>query len=318
VKVFDGPALYNLLVKHPYASSVFAQLANSIQPEWMFRDFSTLDWHSNDRCPMLSRPFEHIRVGPDSLPAAPIERWLGCPHCASARAFPLGLLVTVLVTALVLDPTGVDDSLCVNWPLLSARRRFCFDPFSMFPLRLSPLTSFWDPLRASLAEWVASIARRSHISATRLSFEPLYDALAAVTIPTTEAWLSGQSASLPCSSPGPGVVEQFADVFVVHPDLPAFCEGRPVQKIVDLFALSVPITPHAALVKVPASLVPQVCAAAEGSVRLDGVHDADMLRWAASLYLAAPSRTLSAALSAARRLRLGPPAAVERKLQRPA
>lgn len=316
VQVFDGPSLYDFLVKHPYASSVFAQLAPSIQPEWMFRDLSTFDWHANDRCPMLSRPFEHIRFAPDSLPAAPIERWLGCPHCEAARAFPLGRLVVVLLAALALDPTGVDDPLRVSWPLLAARRRFCFDPLSLFPFRLAPFTSFWDPLRASLVEWVASLAQRSTASAALLSPEPLYDALAAVTVPATEEWLLGGSVSLRPSSPG--VAERFADVFVVHPDLPAFCEGRPVQKIVDLFALAAPVAPHAALVRVPVSLVLQVCAAAEGSVRLEDVPDADTLRWAASLYLTAPSRTLPAALSAARRLRRGSLVAVEGELQRPA
>jgi hypothetical protein len=316
VNVVDGPSLYTAMVAHPYAASVFTQLAPSIQSEWMFRDLSTFDWHANDRCPMLSRPFEHIRFAPDSLPAAPFERWLGCPHCEAALALPLGRLVAVLLTALAIDPTGVDDPSCVNWPLLASRRRFCFDPLSIFPFRLGPSASFWDPLRTALAEWVVSLSQRSAESATFLSPEPLYDALAAVTMPTTEEWLLGHPVALRHSSPG--VAERFVDVFLVHPELPAFCEGRPVQKIVDLFALATPITAHAALVRVPTSLVPQVRAAADGSVPLDDVPDVDTLRWAASLYLTAPTRTLPTALSAARRLRRGPLIAVESKLQRPA
>lgn len=314
--IVDGPGLYDALVVHPYAASVFAQLAPSIQSEWMFRDLSTLDWHANDRCPRLSRPFEHIRFAPDSLPAAPFECWLGCSHCEAARAFPLGRLVVVLLAALALDPTGADDPACLSWPLLAARRRFCFDPLSLFPFRIGPSASFWDPLRTALAEWTASLARRSAAGAALLSPEPLYDALAAVTVPATEEWLLGRSVSLRSSSPG--VAERFVDVFLVHPELPAFCEGRPVQKIVDLFALAAPLAPHATLVKVPASLVLQVCAASEGYVCLDDVPDADTLRWAAALYLTAPARTLPAALAAARRLRRGPLLAVEGELQRPA
>lgn len=311
-----GPGLYDSLMSHPYAASVFAQLAPSMQSEWMFRDLSTLVWHANDRCPMLSRPFEHIRFAPDSLPAAPFARWLGCSHCDSALAFPLGRLVAVLLAALALDPTGVDDSLHISWPLLAARRRFCFDPLSLFPLRLGPSAAFWDPLRTALAEWTASLARRSAVAATLLSPEPLYDALAAVTVPATEEWLLGRSVSLHPSTPG--VAERFVDVFLVHPELPAFCEGRPVQRIVDLFTLTTPLAPHAALVKVPASLARQVCAASEGHARLDDTPDLDTLRWAAALYLAAPARTLPAALAAARRLRRGPLLAVESELQRPA
>jgi len=314
VNVVDGPGLYAAMVDHPYAGSVFTQLAPSIQPEWMFRDLSTLDWHANDRCPMLSRPFEHIRVAPDSLPPAPFERWLGCPHCEAARALPLGRLVIVLLTALALDPTGADDHACMNWPLLAARRRFCFDPISMFPFRPGPSASFWGPLRTALAEWAVSLSQRSAESATFLSPEPLYDALAAVTMPNTEEWLLGRPVALPRSSPG--VAERFVDVFLVHPELPAFCEGRPTQKIVDLFALAAPITAHAALVRVPSSLVPQVrAAAAEGSMPLDEVPDVDTLRWAASLFLTAPTRTLPAALSAARRLSRRPLVAVEGELQ---
>lgn len=314
VDVVDGPGLYAAMAAHPYAGSVFTQLAPSIQPEWMFRDLSTLDWHANDRCPMLSRPFEHVRFAPDALPAAPFKRWLVCPRCEAALAFPLGRLALVLLTALALDPTGTDDPSCMNWPLLAARQRFCFDPISMFPVRPGPSASFWDPLRTALAEWAVSLSQRSAESATVLSPEPLYDALAAVTMPNTEEWLLGRPAVMRrCSSSG--VAERFVDVFLVHPELPAFCEGRPVQKIVDLFALTRPITAHAALVRVPASLVPIVRAATEGSVPLDDVSDVDMLRWAASLYLTAPTRTLPAALSAARRLRRGPLVAVEGELQ---
>lgn len=310
-----GRDLYEHVLKHPYASAVLSQLAPAIKPEWMFRDLSTLNWHSDDRCPLLSRPFEHVQIAHDSLPVEMFERWMVCEHCEAARAFPVGRLVAVLLAALTVDPTGSDDQSFISWPLLAARRRFCFDPLSVCWPTARPFATFWDSMHAALSEWVVSISHRS--AAAVLSPEPLYDALAAVTMPTTEEWLSGRSKSLPGSSPG--ATEKFANVFLVHQDLHTFCMGTPPQRIVDLFSLSTPLEQNAVLVKVPACLAPHVRAAAvESSMVLDDSADADTLRWAASLYLTAPSRTLPAALSAAIRLRRGPPIAVEGELQRPA
>jgi len=287
-----------LLEEHPYAAGVYATISRGMPPQWMFRDLGSDKWHASDRCPLLRTPFEHCSISPSSLPSGQVSNWLDCPSCGAARAFPLGRLLAVLDHGLRADSAPLD------WPGLALRRRFVFDPFSGFQVRVSGGGSFWSSLNASLSEWLSATAHAASVAAVSLSSSPLYDALASITLPSTGSWLDG------CGSPprnsAPSRPEPDRAVFLVHEDLPAFCGGSSVQKVVDLFALTGALSPSAVLLKVPSSLTQIVRAAApEGSVVLSDPTDADTLRWAASLYLSAPSRTLAAAVSASHRLRRG-------------
>jgi len=289
------------LLAHPVLAEPFDRFLSSLPACWMMRDLSTGIWHASDRCRRLTTPFAHVQLSLTDLP----DHTRPCPTCSSWLAEPFGRALAVFASALLVDSQPLD------WPGLAARRRFILDPLASFDVRVNtqaPL-GFYDNLRLALEPILDSLAHIVALTAPQLDPAPLYDCLADPTSETTMAYLSRvhpyDTAPPPRSSVPSDLTgtETFLELFAVSGGLRLFCEGSPLQRVLDLFAARAQLTPTGLRLAVPVSLV-TVLKATKSTAFVEVLPEdsPDVLRFADRLFMTSPARGLASALSVARRL----------------
>lgn len=265
----------------------------------MYRSLLDDSWHADDRCPRLRTPFAHVHMDLSTLPGHKRP----CPACSSWLSAPLGKCVAVYASALLVGTQPLD------WPGLAARRRFMLDPLAAFTVRLAGSSRFFFGLRESLAPVLDAMRDAGRDAARTLDPAPLYDCISASGSqraleylthlrPTSAAILAPVVRRTPYDPSVP-----MAAVLVSSQNLPRFCEGSIVQRVVDLFHLRDPLTPTSTVVPVPRCLRPALSADhLTGSVEVSGLDRSDVLVMTDRLFAAAPGRGLPAALAAAQLL----------------
>lgn len=290
-----------------------AQLVNllrTLPPEPMVRSTKTRIWHAGPTCAAATGPLEEVALTLWSLP----EQQQYCTGCTSARAFPVGKMLTVFA-----DATAVFDT-PLHWAGIQERRRFAIDPLRSCKVRAASPT--WDEIRRLLEPHLEAELAAAARAAAELSRSPLHTALLAAAVLGDEPapqyadrlelqHLAGLNLHIPRSHM---VHRQLADlreagmatVFCVSPHAARLADGSDLERVVDLamFATNEHVDAYSAVFEMPrAALHLFESATTFTAVQVPSPEPAlATLAWASTLYRTAPQRGLAAALSAATRL----------------
>lgn len=280
----------------------------------MFKNPNDHVWHASDRCPVLTQPFEPVRFDLHSMQL--MER--PCTSCGSHRSLALGQALTVCGDALDVFEEPLD------WPGVSARRRFSLDPLRSFPVRLTPSAASWASILDLIDPWIAAEMALADTAAAALDPTPVIRALCASSLidpndtrPPNSRWLSPTELAAShirrdgsrrvrtdlhrqldlCMANSP------RRYLVVSAHLYEFAAGNHVERAVDLLTVHSRIGSTSATVLLPpvAALVIKENHSV-AITELLATDDLDVIRWAVEMFHAAPDRSLAAALAAARRL----------------
>jgi len=290
-----------------------AQLLNllrTLPPEPMVRSTKTRIWHAGPTCAAATGPLEDVSLTLWSLP----EQQQYCTGCTSARAFPLGKMLTVFA-----DATAVFDT-PLHWLGIQERRRFAIDPLRSCKVRAASPT--WDEIRRLLDPHLEAELAAAALAAADLPQAPLHTALlAAVAIGDEPAPQYAdrleldQLAGMQLRAPRSHTLRQqlvalaetgIATVFCVSPHAARLADGSDMERVVDLamFATSQRVDAYSAVFEVPrAALHLFESATTFTAVQMPAPQPAPAtLVWVSALYRAAPQRGLAAAMTAAMRL----------------